>query len=62
MFVVRDNKGDMVCMCTRIEDTEPYKTSIRDDEFYTIEEIKHSYSAVDDAADVMSKHEAYKDG
>ena len=60
MFVVRDNKGEMVCMCSRVEDTEAYRTSIRDDENYTIEEIKPS--AVDDAANVMSKHEAYNDG
>jgi hypothetical protein len=60
MFVVRDNKGEMVCMCSRVEDTEPYRTTILDDENYTIEEIKPS--AVDDAADVMSKHEAYNDG
>jgi len=60
MFVVRDNKGDMVCICSRIEDTAPYRSSIKDDEYYTIEE--HKPSAVDDAADVMSKYEVTSDG
>lgn len=44
MYIVKDDKGEVVAICTRLEDAQAYESTALDETVYTIEETPCSKS------------------